>query len=459
MHYPLTNAHPALKPHDDDPCEIASFRPIQARSDGMKPNAFANTVARLFFPQTAQLRLDFSSFSPRLQQRIVYAGANTSSFANASRDFFHLLDLRIDPKHFERLTHRIGQERIDERDAICEDWLDMTLTERDVPEADIVAPDLAVVEMDGGRLQVRSDAPSHGKSDTSHWKEDKIGVLLSMTSQTHEVDPCPEIPDCFVNPQYATQLAVEVGHVTLPVGEIPPAGSDDQPPTRGRPGLPEPLVKSVIATRHTVEDFGPLLASAAHERNFQGTKRQAFIADGSSANEGVRKRYFPRYVSILDFIHALSYVYSGAMAGRSFAEGWPIYCEWIQWIWSGEVGRVIAALESRQGELGVGAPEESESRPVCVVGTSLVYLINHSSQMDYASYRREGLPLMSSAVESTIKQINARVKGTEKFWSDGGSEAVLQLRSDYLSETDPMSEFWTRRQERLNGFRPYRNAG
>ena len=35
---------------------------------------------------------------------------------------------------------------------------------------------------------------------------------------------------------------------------------------------------------------------------------------------------------------------------------------------------------------------------------------------------------MTSAVESVIKMINRRVKGSEKFWSEPGAEAILQLR-------------------------------
>ena len=60
---------------------------------------------------------------------------------------------------------------------------------------------------------------------------------------------------------------------------------------------------------------------------------------------------------------------------------------------------------------------------------------------------------MTSAVESVIKMINRRVKGSEKFWSEPGAEAILQLRADYLSETETMSRFWTRGDE--NQQRPH----
>jgi hypothetical protein len=44
---------------------------------------------------------------------------------------------------------------------------------------------------------------------------------------------------------------------------------------------------------------------------------------------------------------------------------------------------------------------------------ALRYLENQKSRMLYDQYRREGLPITSSHIESTIKQINRRVKGTE----------------------------------------------
>ena len=65
--------------------------------------------------------------------------------------------------------------------------------------------------------------------------------------------------------------------------------------------------------------------------------------------------------------------------------------------------------------------------------------------MDYALYRREGLPLTSALVESLIKQFNYRVKGTEKFWLAGGAEAVLQSRAAYLSGDDRATRFFDHR--------------
>src|SRR5262245_18467741 len=123
----------------------------------------------------------------------------------------------------------------------------------------------------------------------------------------------------------------------------------------------------------------------------------------------------------------------GLRAGRTFVVGWACYREWIRWVWQGKVNLVIAALSQRQAELGLPEKDEAVTSPRQVVSKTLTYLENHQDKMQYDVYRRDGLPITSSLMESAVKQINQRVKGSEKFWSEAGSEAVLQLRADQLS--------------------------
>jgi hypothetical protein len=172
----------------------------------------------------------------------------------------------------------------------------------------------------------------------------------------------------------------------------------------------------------------------------------------------LQRRFFGSFVPILDFIHALSYVYAAATAGRLRAAGWACYREWIRWVWQGQVRRVIVALEARQAELGLPAKGEAETSPRQVVARTLTYLRNQQDKMRYDEYRRQGLPITSSLMESVVKQVNRRVKGTEKFWSEEGAEAILQLRADQLSSDQPLEAFWQRRQEAATGQRRYRPA-
>jgi len=157
-------------------------------------------------------------------------------------------------------------------------------------------------------------------------------------------------------------------------------------------------------------------------------------------------------------VHALSYIFAAAFAGRPQGEGAEVYKRWIQAVWSGQVTSILPELEERSTELGSPPSECADSDPRKLVFESLRYLKNNAERMRYDHYRRQGLPIMTSAVESVIKMINKRVKGSEKFWSEAGAEAILQLRADYLSETETMSRFWLARESTASGFRPYRRA-
>ena len=161
---------------------------------------------------------------------------------------------------------------------------------------------------------------------------------------------------------------------------------------------------------------------------------------------------------ILDFIHALTYVYAAAQANRSAAEGAAVYARWISWVWQGDVSRVIEELQVRHEELGPAPEDAGETDPRCIVAEALRYLSNQQSRMHYPTYRRLGLPITSSVMESTVKQINYRLKGTEKFWSASGAEALLQLRADQLSDTAPLADYWIRRPTQATGTRTYRLA-
>jgi uncharacterized protein HemX len=130
----------------------------------------------------------------------------------------------------------------------------------------------------------------------------------------------------------------------------------------------------------------------------------------------------------------------------------------MAWVWQGQVTRVLRALEERQADLGLPEENDVETSPRRVVARTLTYLRNQQDKMHYDEYRRQGLPITSSLMESVVKQVNRRVKGTEKFWSEAGAEALLQLRADQLSDDQPLEGFWQRRQEAATGQRRYRPA-
>jgi hypothetical protein len=117
---------------------------------------------------------------------------------------------------------------------------------------------------------------------------------------------------------------------------------------------------------------------------------------------------------------------------------------------------LIAEVDARLAELGPVPAEASDTDPRRIVAETLTYLTNQQSRMNYPLYRRMGLPITSSHIESTVKQISRRVKGSEKFWTAAGGEALLQLRADQLCKTAPLDTYWSQRLHQATGTRPYR---
>jgi hypothetical protein len=448
-----------------------------------------------------------------------------TSFRQGGSSLAHLAGLDVPAKQVERVVRRIGLERCGQRDADVEAFGKLPLADKSRPPAGVTPPDLAVVRADGGRLQIldrsgrRASDPARpgqgppaqpspgdaqpdpagqpgsspqagpaggggaaaapaGALDTDDddrpvsepgskgkfWREDKVGLLLHMSSPDGKQDPCPDIPSHFIDPRRIKKLIRELKAKAAAA----PAAEADTPDEQGagqpdgakgdEPGWDSPKVKArkVVATRRTWKCFGPLLAAAAWSLGFFAAARRAYLGDGSTHVWGVWRRHFATFEPILDFIHALTYVYAAALAGRPFADGWAVYVRWIGWVWRGEVGRVLDELRARQQEVGVPAKGDKEGSPAVVVKEALGLLENHRRQMRYNEYRRRGLPLTTSHVESESKRINHRVKGTEKFWSEDGAECILQLRADYLSDDNPMEAFWQKRQAEQTGQRPYR---
>jgi len=206
------------------------------------------------------------------------------------------------------------------------------------------------------------------------------------------------------------------------------------------------LVKTVVASVATSEEFGWQVAAEVHRRGLHRAKRKGYVCDGQKYNWTLFEMHLVvlGFIGILDFIHLLAYLYAAAQAseGKGSEQAWGRYEKWLRWAWGGQVKELIKDLRQqseRLGEAPEGCAEEDARR---VVAEALGYVRNNKERMDYPRYRMLGLPVFSAGVESTIKQVNRRVKGSEKFWLQGGAEAMLQLRAAHLSEDDTAARYW-----------------
>ena len=395
------------------------------------------------------------------------------SFGSAQQSIAETIEVELTTKRIERLTERIGKARVSEREIDTRRWEGLPLMQTLTAPPGVKPPQVVCVSCDGGRMQ-RCDLPEDAKS---HWCETKVGILLELETSGHEGDPCPELPDSFRNLAKMNKLTREIhlaaADKSAPKGQV--FGQADAEPTENENRPPDPVAevreekedeavvfeppgiaaRDVVATLADSTHFGKQLAAGAWSLGFAAAAVKAFVGDGQATNWGIWKRHFKHlsFVPILDFIHALTYVYAAAMADRTQQEGAPIYRRWITWVWQGQVSQVIAEVAARAAELGPPPDEAGDSDARQIVAATLTYLVNRQSRMNYPDYRRRGLPITSSHIESTIKQINQRVKGSEKFWTIEGGEALLQLRADSLSDTQPLSCYWIRRSRSATGTR------
>ena len=101
--------------------------------------------------------------------------------------------------------------------------------------------------------------------------------------------------------------------------------------------------------------------------------------------------------------------------------------------------RIGLPPEDASESIGEDDPRETLRR---VIG----YLQNNRTRMKYAEYRKAGLPTTSAWMESAVKEMNYRIKGTEMFWNNpAGAEAILQIRAASLCDDDRLIRFLTNR--------------
>jgi hypothetical protein len=389
-------------------------------------------------------------------QKAVWAGVNNGSYALAAAALDELADVRLSTKQIRRMVIDVGEVRLAERDDAARQLQTAHLAKRRAGSQATPPPELAVISMDGGRYQRRDHFRGAATSEAAatHWRETKVGCLLSMRSEQRASDPSPEFPSWLASSPAVAELAKIAEKTAVSTPDSGPLAADAVAAEELGYEPPKLVSREVVATSHEADRFGWELESRAWQLGFPAARRQAFIADGLPVNWTIAERHFPLATRILDLMHALSYAYSAADA----IDGGASYRAWAEWIWQGRVSCVIAALEEHQSCLGQPPPDAEPSDPRWRVGRARTYYANNHARMNYPEYRRQGLPLTSSQIESTVKQINARIKGTEKFWRRDSGDAVLQLRADTLSDSKPLQAFWRRWQAQQTGTNCYRQA-
>jgi len=411
---------------------------------GTSPSAAPATTARpaepCFSPLDDRLQLGTEGYSPAALRKALRACAR-DAFKEASVSLEALAGLSISPSHLQRLAGRLGAE-----------WA--ALRDQDVPtfragrlaRAYQSTPQVASVMLDGGRVQTRAQEEGPGVHDPQ-WREFKAASLETLRSEVRTEDPQPQPPARYRDKEQVAKLAAEL-KAARGASVARPAAAKPRRRRWRRQRLPRPqkVVRTVVATMADSEQFGWQVAAEVQRRGLDRAGRKACVCDGQKYNWSIWQMHLVMlgFVPILDFLHLLVYLYAAACAveGKGTEAAWALYEGWLGLAWAGRVGALLRALQAAGERLGRPPPQAKEEDPRKVVWDAVGYVEGNRDKLKYPEYRKLGLPISSAGVESVIKQLNLRVKGTEKFWREGGAEALLQVRAAYLSEDGRADRYW-----------------
>jgi len=448
------------------------------KSNSTNPELAAPVASGFFFPQRTTLGFDSRELTPCLVKKICLAGVKDRSEVEAAETLRLIGGVNVSAKTVQRVLHDVGDEYIDLRNC-PPSRLSRTLVPR-LPED---PPESVMVSVDGGRMMTRQPGQGPGVHGQA-WRETQNGDFARLTPKAHDRDPHPELLECFRDGKHVAKIAesadlevteqalselealeatdldatiIDVDEApesetpALASSDIPTQASEDSPRDRKSNSQeeedyrPKRIFRTCISSLCSSKEFGLRMSREARRRRFDEATTKAFIADGLAWNWSIWRTHFRDYTPILDFVHVVEYLFKAAkIPGLTEGESWEIYLHWATLCWQGKVTEALEEMSRRLQALGIDpSAKVNEQSPASKLHTAYRYLSNNVSRMDYGRYRQQGMLVTSASMESLVKQINQRVKGTEMFWNDSrtGGEAIVQLRSAYLCDDKRLEHY------------------
>jgi hypothetical protein len=189
--------------------------------------------------------------------------------------------------------------------------------------------------------------------------------------------------------------------------------------------------RRLVAVLGDIDTLKPRLWLEAVRQGISTASQVVWLSDGA---RGLWRLYEERLAAsamgILDFYHAVQYLWKGAAAwldGRTTQAR-----RWFGWarhrLRHGQPDGVLADLgEALEVE---GLPDSTRD----TLRALYAYLERHRDHIDYAQYKALGLPIGSGMVESACKWlIQQRFKGVGMRWSEAGFNHLLHLRLAWVN--------------------------
>jgi len=328
-----------------------------------------------------------AELTPRAAARVSREAA-TATFDPGARAINIDWASNYDGKQIQRWGESLGQSLVAQRQRELEAF------ERGrLPACKENQHELLVIGMDGGRVQTREKCEKTG----SRWREDKVLTISSCLR-----------------------------------GD----GSEQHPPQK--------LLTTTWATMQDSCVFGKMARMEAERRGIRNAQEVIIIGDGGNWIDPICEQHFACHQRIIDYYHAAEHLHEVAKATHPSNEKTrgKLADQLVNWLWHGKRLKLLQTLETLSEQAGVPQQSDPPTHPRRVLADNLGYFQRHQQHMDYPSYRARGWPIGSGIIESGVKRFGKRVKGTEQFWNLNGAEAILALRSLWLSEDELSQHYW-----------------
>jgi hypothetical protein len=172
-----------------------------------------------------------------------------------------------------------------------------------------------------------------------------------------------------------------------------------------------------------------------------GSKIHVALCDGERALQKrilpALQKVVPTVMLILDLMHVLEKLWQ--VAHCLYPEGSKEATAWVRKqalrVLQGQVSQVIKGMRQSATKGGLGGKKGQTVEKVAK------YLRRNRKYMKYDQYLRQGLPIASGCVEGACKNvIKDRMERSGMRWSLQGAEAMIRMRSLYLS--GDFEDYW-----------------
>jgi Uncharacterised protein family (UPF0236) len=332
------------------------------------------SAVTVFSPLDEALGLGVYSWSPWTVAQALRLAVEIPSYRRAAATFGELLHLPLSKSRLQQLVEEAGQALVRQEAEEAEALVRVPSKEevviwREVPEPD---SEIMNVSSDGVFLRLRSEG----------WKEVKTVAISAVEAS--------------VNPVSGEVEAQLTRHSY-------------------RAGLWEATT------------FANHLWAEANRRGLEKAKRVVSVNDGAAWIWAVVFMCFARCVQILDWWHALQYLWT--IANTALGEGTPAATAWVN-----DQKHLLAQSSLRQVLRHVRQLYPRGQPLPDPVRKAVLYLFTNRWRMRYREFRQAGCPIGSGTVESACKVVvQQRMKQAGMQWSRTGAQAMLALRCALLS--------------------------